>query len=71
MIDCQRFGDDFFDAISGWARVNKIPLNTTFELTPFCNFSCVMCYIRLNKEIAKKQGEMLTAEQWLQIARQA
>ncbi len=71
MIECQRFGDDFFDVLGNWARVSKIPLNTTFELTPFCNFSCVMCYIRLNKDMAQQQGKMLTADQWLDIARQA
>ena len=71
MIECQRFGDGFLDAVSMWAKLSKTPLNTTFELTPFCNFSCVMCYVRLNKEMAHKQGEMLTAEQWLDIARQA
>ncbi len=71
MINCENFGDDYFELISQWARNNKIPLYTTFELTPFCNFSCVMCYVRLNKELAQKQGNMLTAEQWLDIARQA
>ncbi len=48
-----------------------IPLNATFELTPFCNFSCKMCYVRLTKSQAEKQGRLLTAEEWLEIARQA
>lgn len=71
MIACERFGDDFLNNLSVWAKENRLPLYTTFELTPFCNFNCVMCYIRLNKEQAKEQGEMLTAEQWLDIAKQA
>ncbi|MBQ8228004.1 MAG: radical SAM protein [Clostridia bacterium] len=71
MIDCQHFGDDFLNEISIWAKQNRIPLYTTFELTPFCNFSCVMCYVRLDKNLAKEQGEMLTADQWIEIARQA
>ncbi len=48
-----------------------IPLNATFELTPFCNFKCKMCYIRLTKEQAEKQGYLLTKEEWLKIAHQA
>ncbi len=47
------------------------PLSATFELTPFCNFKCNMCYIRLTKEQAQKQGSLLSAEEWLKIARQA
>ncbi len=54
-----------------YAQQNRIPLTATFELTPFCNFSCVMCYVRLSEEQAKKQGEMLSAEQWINIAQQA
>lgn len=54
-----------------YAQQNKIPLAATFELTPFCNFSCVMCYVRLLEEQAKKQGKLLSAEQWINIAQQA
>lgn len=57
--------------LKNYAQQNKIPLSATFELTPFCNFSCVMCYVRLSKEQAKKQGELLSAEQWINIAAQA
>lgn len=71
MIDCQHFGDGVLEEINQWAVANKVPLYTTFELTPFCNFSCVMCYVRLDKKLAQQQGEMLTADQWLDIARQA
>lgn len=45
-----------------------IPASACFELTPFCNFTCNMCYIRLSPEQAKLQGELLTLNQWLQIA---
>ena len=24
----------------------KIPISATFELSPVCNFSCRMCYVR-------------------------
>ncbi len=30
------------------ARENSIPLKGVFELTPFCNLDCKMCYVHLN-----------------------
>lgn len=71
MIDCQHPGTDYLDRLRLTAKQKLIPLNATFELTPFCNFSCVMCYVRLTKDKADKQGKMLSADEWLEIARQA
>lgn len=71
MIDCQRLGSDYLEQLKGWAKQNFVPLTATFELTPFCNFNCVMCYVHLTKEAARKQGDILEAEKWLGIARQA
>lgn len=71
MIDCQPLGSDYLEQLRGWARQSFIPLTATFELTPFCNFNCVMCYVHLTKEAAEKQGKLLSAEKWLEIARQA
>lgn len=71
MIDCEQFGSNYFGQLYAWARENSVPLAATFELTPFCNFSCVMCYVRLTKEQAAEQGKMLSADEWLEIARQA
>lgn len=71
MIKCNDLSDDYLSQMSLWAKANGVPLNLTFELTPFCNFSCVMCYVRLTKEQAAAQGRMMNAEQWLGIARQA
>ena len=48
-----------------------MPFSGTFELTPFCNFRCVMCYVRLDKEQADRQGKLLSAEAWIDLARQA
>ncbi len=71
MTDCEQHMSDALLYLQSWAKENTVPLNVTFELTPFCNFDCVMCYVRLTKEQAKEQGELLSAEQWLEIARQA
>ena len=37
----------------------------------FCNFSCNMCYVRLDPEQAAKQGMPLTTEQWISLAEEA
>lgn len=71
MNDCQGISPHSMLQLSLWAKENTIPLETTFELTPFCNFDCVMCYVRLNKEQAQEQGKLLNAGQWIEIARQA
>lgn len=71
MIDCQKLSPNYFGQLKDWARQNYVPLNMTFELTPFCNFNCVMCYVHITKEEADKQGKMLSADGWLEIARQA
>ncbi len=70
MIKCEGFADSFLGKLNSWAVENCVPFSTTFELTPFCNFRCVMCYVRLDRELADKQGEMLTASEWLDIAKQ-
>lgn len=48
-----------------------IPLGGTFELTPLCNMNCKMCYIRMTKEQMQQKGRGRTAEEWLELARQA
>lgn len=45
----------------------KMPINVGFELTPYCNFNCKMCYIhdsKLNCSILRK-------EHWINFAKQA
>lgn len=50
----------------------KIPLNGTFELSPVCNFSCRMCYVRkTQKEVQESPRRILSLEDWLTIARAA
>lgn len=71
MIDCHQIGNDYAQQLKSWAKCNFVPLNATFELTPFCNFNCVMCYVHLTKDAAEKQGKIMSAEDWLGIAREA
>ena len=51
------------------ADAKGIPLSGTFELTPVCNMSCNMCYIRKTPEELAKTGKRLrTVEEWLSLA---
>ncbi|MBQ8027154.1 MAG: radical SAM protein, partial [Clostridia bacterium] len=70
MIGCDQLHGDYMGALNSWAKANSVPLTANFELTPFCNFSCVMCYVHLTKEEAERQGRMLSADEWLSIAAQ-
>ncbi len=70
MFECESFGDGFLAKLNLWAFEHCVPLSTMLELTPFCNFRCVMCYVRLDKEQASAQGNMLPASQWIEIAKQ-
>ena len=54
-----------------WARLKRFPLYATFELTPFCNLNCPMCYVHLDPATAAKHGKILSGKQWLEIAAQA
>ena len=40
------------------AAANKIPLNGCFELSPVCNFSCRMCYVRRTPSQLKEEGKL-------------
>ena len=71
MNQCDAIPFNYMGNLRQWAKSNCIPLSGTFELTPFCNFQCVMCYIRLTKEQADQQGKMLRGEDWIAIAKQA
>lgn len=56
--------------IENKARKNAIPLHGYFELTPFCNFDCKMCYIRLEKNVYNT-SKLLSIIEWKQIIDQA
>lgn len=60
------------DWIFNKASSKKIPLSGTFELTPLCNFSCRMCYVRKTAaDVKTSPRPMMTLEQWMQIAEEA
>lgn len=49
------------------AAARKIPIYGGFELTPYCNFACKMCYVQENKPGLP----LLSGRQWLEFGRQA
>lgn len=49
-----------------------LPIAGNFELTARCNFNCPMCYVHQTPEqIAASGRKELTAQQWLQLAKEA
>lgn len=65
-------GRPMMDYLYAKACHMHIPLNGTFELSPVCNFSCQMCYVRKTKqEVEKSSRSILTLDDWRRIARQA
>lgn len=52
------------------AREKAVPLKGTFELTPYCNLDCRMCYVHLNQE-QMKNCKTLSADEWERIMLQA
>lgn len=58
-------------ALATYAAQRHIPLGGTFELTPRCNFSCKMCYVRLSKAVMDTIGRERTAKEWISLAREA
>ncbi len=71
MIDCEdNFAGQYMNAIRLYGKDNCIPVSAKFEITPLCNFSCPMCYVR-RKNDEEVSGKMLNAEQWIDLAKQA
>ena len=48
-----------------------LPIGGNFELTARCNFNCPMCYVHLQNDDIEAQGKELTAQQWIDLAREA
>ncbi len=52
------------------AREKAVPIKGVFELTPYCNLDCKMCYVHLNSE--QMQGcKLLSADEWETVMAQA
>jgi len=59
------------DYLHSRASYKKIPLTGTMELSPVCNFSCRMCYVRKTQEQIREEGKRLrTWQEWLELAEQ-
>lgn len=57
------------DFLYAKASKMRVPLSGTFELSPVCNFSCRMCYVRkTQKEVEEHSRRILTLEEWRRIA---
>lgn len=59
------------DYLHSKASKNKIPLQGTFELSPVCNFSCRMCYVRRTPAQVKAEGKCIRDwKEWLELGKQ-
>ena len=61
---------EVLDYLHRKAAARKIPLSGTFELSPVCNFSCRMCYLRAGStpasctfdSLERRAGEILKSQ---------
>lgn len=51
------------------ARINGVPLTGSFELTPFCNLDCKMCYVHLSN-LQYDKNNLLPVEIWKDLIKQ-
>lgn len=49
----------------------RIPLSGTFELTPCCNMSCKMCYVRMTGAEQRAIAPLRTADEWIALGKEA
>ena len=59
-----------FNFIDWKANREKTPISGRFELTPFCNLDCKMCYINLNHR-QSTEGGLMPPEKWIRLADEA
>lgn len=52
------------------AARSKLPLISAFELSPVCNFSCKMCYVRKTQSEVNQCGGLLPADWWIDLAKE-
>lgn len=61
----------FNKRITALSMEKGLPLSGAFELTSRCNFKCKMCYVACPANDKKAMAAELTAEQWIDLGRQA
>ena len=66
-----KLGTKITDRLLYQAGMARIPISGTFELTPMCNFSCKMCYVRKNQKEVDSSGGLKSIAQWLNWAEAA
>lgn len=49
----------------------RTPISGTFELTPVCNMSCRMCYVRMTKKEQEAIRPLISAEEWIKLGKTA
>ena len=59
----------FINQLTDKAYRADVPLHGCFELTPFCNLDCKMCYVHLQDPSVRHQ--MLSGKQWIGLIEQA
>ena len=52
------------------ASEHGIPVFGGFELTPRCNLSCKMCYVKYKRAGSEPDKKELTAKQWIEIGKE-
>ena len=50
------------------ATQHRIPISAAFELTPLCNLSCDMCYVRMNARELAMLGRVRSMDEWMKTA---
>lgn len=65
-LDAAGIEEVYYRYLSFHTHKKGVPYHGTFELTPLCNLSCKMCYVRLSPE---QMGErsLLPAETWIKL----
>ena len=58
------------DLLVAKAKESRSPITVNFELLPVCNLDCKMCYIRTDWNTVKREGGLLTIEDWLTLAKE-
>lgn len=78
LADLERRGipeEHKIDAINHYlslkARQQNVPANGGFELTPFCNLDCKMCYVHLRPDQLEPGQRLLTVDEWKNLIDQA